>query len=169
MTMNFYITYGTIDYLSELKASHENEKLLLLKKDESAALFHESEGESIFKEPKKYEVLDSVGAFENGQYAVLNNIPVTQEGKPLFEQRFKERARMIENEPGFTAIRVLRPVSGDTYVILTLWDSEKSFQDWQNSKAFDHAHKKRGTSEGVDQKSIFRGPSYVTTYQALRP
>ncbi|MCD7034866.1 antibiotic biosynthesis monooxygenase [Metabacillus sp. GX 13764] len=167
--MNFYMTYGTIDYLTKLKEDQPDQNILLLSKDDNALLMHESDGPSIFKEPKKYEVLDESGVFENGSFAVLNNIPVTYEGKPLFEQRFKERARMIENEPGFTAIRVLRPVSGDTYVILTLWDSEKSFKDWQNSKAYEHAHKKRGTEEGVDQKDIFARPSYVTTYQAVRP
>lgn len=100
-------------------------------------------------------------------YAVLNNIAVTQEGRPLFENRFKNRAGKVENEPGFQAIRVLRPLEGDTYVILTLWEEEKAFQDWQQSNSYQEAHKKRGTSAGIDTTSIFSRPSYVTAYYAI--
>lgn len=165
--MNFYITFGTADYLAKTASEIQNEKMLLMQNEDKAILLHESDAPSLFKEPKKYEVLDGVGDFQKGSYAVLNNIPVTDEGKPLFEQRFKERARMIEGERGFVAIRVLRPVNDDTYVILTLWEDEASFKNWQQSKSYEQAHKKRGTSEGVDQKPIFPRPSYVTTYYAV--
>ncbi|MBS2968266.1 antibiotic biosynthesis monooxygenase [Metabacillus sp. KIGAM252] len=166
--MNLYMTFGTADYLEGIVKSNSNETMLLMHTDDNAMLIHETDGETVLKEPKKYEVLDSSGSFEQAGFAVLNNIPVTEEGKPLFEQRFSERARMIENEPGFAAIRVLRPLRDDTYVILTLWEDEASFKNWQQSKAYEHAHKKRGTSDGVDQKSIFPRPSYVTTYQVLK-
>lgn len=166
--MNFYVTFGTPEYLAKTAAEHSDENMLLMQNEDKGILLHESDSASLFKEPKKYEVLDGVGDFKTGSYAVLNNIPVTDEGRPLFEQRFKERARMIENEPGFAAIRVLRPVQDDTYVILTLWDKEESFKNWQQSQSYAKAHKKRGTSEGMDQKPIFPRPSYVTTYQAVK-
>jgi len=159
-----YITYGTVDYLEKLVKKHSNETLLLMANQDTAVLFHETEGATIFNEPKKYDVLDSTGIITNGNFAVLNNIPVTDEGRPLFEKRFSERARLIEKEPGFSAIRVLRPTRGDTYIILTLWESEQHFKAWQDSKAYEHAHKKRGSEEGIDRKSIFPRPSYVTTY-----
>lgn len=165
--MNFYVTFGTADYLAKTVSEHQNEKMLLMQNEDKGILLHESDATSLFKEPKKYEVLDGAGDFQKGSYAVLNNIPVSDEGTPLFEQRFKERARMIEGEPGFVAIRVLRPVNDDTYVILTLWEDESSFKNWQQSKSFEQAHKKRGTSAGSDQKSIFPRPSYVTTYHAV--
>ncbi|MFY0760282.1 antibiotic biosynthesis monooxygenase [Metabacillus dongyingensis] len=165
--MNFYVTFGTADYLAKTASEYQNEKMLLMQNEDKGILLHESDATSLFKEPKKYEVLDGAGDFQKGSYAVLNNIPVSDEGKPLFEQRFKERARMIEGEPGFVAIRVLRPVNDDTYVILTLWEDESSFRNWQQSRSFEQAHKKRGTSAGADQKSIFPRPSYVTTYNTV--
>ncbi|MTH53360.1 antibiotic biosynthesis monooxygenase [Bacillus mangrovi] len=166
--MNMYMTFGTEEYLEGIANQNSSEKMLLMHTDDKAMLIHETAGETVLKEPKKYEVLDAAGHLERAGFAVLNNIPVTEEGRPLFEQRFKERARMIENEPGFAAIRVLRPLRDDTYVILTLWEDEASFKNWQQSKAYEHAHKKRGTSDGVDQKSIFPRASYVTTYQVLK-
>lgn len=112
-----------------------------------------------------YEILDAQGQLDGGAFAVFNNIPVTEEGRELFESRFKNRAGLVEQEPGFQAIRVLRPLDSDTYVILTMWDDEKSFTQWQASQAYSHAHKKRGTSEGIDKRpNIFPRPSFVTTY-----
>ena len=77
----------------------------------------------------------------------MNNIPVTEEGRPLLEYRFKNRAGLIESEPGFIAIRVLRPIKSDTYVILTVWQKESDFLKWTNSKSFHQAHNKKQRRE----------------------
>ncbi|MBP1990258.1 antibiotic biosynthesis monooxygenase family protein [Paenibacillus eucommiae] len=113
-----------------------------------------------------YEAIDSTGTLTGGGYVVLNNIPVTEEGRAEFENRFQNRARMVEQEPGFIGIRVLRPLNGDTYVIMTIWSEESYFKKWQESQAYSHAHRKRGTSEGIDQQQpgIFPRPSFVTAY-----
>ncbi|HSH24570.1 MAG TPA: antibiotic biosynthesis monooxygenase [Massilibacterium sp.] len=117
------------------------------------------------EECEVFSILDATGSFIPNGYLVLNNIPVTEEGRDLFEERFMNRKRLVEKEKGFVAIRVLRPLSHDTYVILTMWESEDSFKQWQTSKAYHHAHKKRGTQEGIDQKDIFPRPSFVETYK----
>ncbi|WP_078553458.1 antibiotic biosynthesis monooxygenase family protein [Bacillus alkalicellulosilyticus] len=118
------------------------------------------------KESEAYEVLDSVGKLKGSGFAVLNNISVTTEGRQAFERRFQQRARLIEEVPGFQAIRVLRPIQSDTYIILTVWNEEQNFSNWQSSKAYEQAHKKRHTPQGIDQQQpiIFPRPSYVTTY-----
>lgn len=113
-----------------------------------------------------YEAIDANGTIEGSKFIVMNNIPVTEEGRAAFEARFMNRARKVEGESGFSGIRVLRPLNSDTYVILTAWDSKDSFEAWQNSQAFSHAHAKRNTDEGlkVQAPSIFARPSFVTTY-----
>jgi heme oxygenase (mycobilin-producing) len=168
MIMNIFITFGTVDYLSKIKEQHSAEKMVLMQSPDNALLLHETDGETVFNEGKHYEVIDAVGDIQQGGFAVLNNIPVREEGRPIFEYRFSQRAGLIEKEPGFGAIRVLRPTNTDTYVILTIWDKESSFKNWQQSKAYEKEHQKRGTSEEIDQqKSIFSGPSYVTTYHVV--
>lgn len=162
--VNVYITSGTVDYLLNIKEKHNHENMLFMGDEDSALLVHETAGQSVFKEPRKYEVIDSGGVWEGAGFAVFNNIPVKDEGRPLFEYRFKNRPRQIENEPGFKAIRVLRPLNSDTYVILTIWENGAAFQGWQNSKAYENAHKKRESSEGLKEASIFLRPSYVTKY-----
>ncbi|WP_426333670.1 antibiotic biosynthesis monooxygenase family protein [Paenibacillus silvae] len=113
-----------------------------------------------------YEAFDAAGSWTGGGFAVLNNIPVTEDGRPDFEERFKNRARKVEDEPGFVGIRVLRPLKDDTYVVLTLWQSEEHFKGWQQSQAYNHAHRNRSTSEGLtaQKPTMFPRPSFVTTY-----
>lgn len=164
--MNVYITSGTADFLLKFKEKHQDETLVLMNNMESAILVHETDGDSLFNEPRRYEVIDSTGSLGQAGFAVLNNIPVSEEGRPVFEDRFLNRPRMIENEPGFVAIRVLRPLTSNTYIILTIWENEGAFENWQKSKAYEHAHKQRGTEAGIDQAkpNIFESASYVSKY-----
>jgi heme oxygenase (mycobilin-producing) len=164
--MKVYLTSGTPDYLMKIKAQHPEENLVLMNNLDSAILVHETNGESLFNEPRKYEVIDSAGTLGQEGFAVLNNIPVTDEGRPLFEDRFLNRPRLIENEPGFQAIRVLRPLSSNTFIILTIWKNEGAFENWQKSKAYEQTHKNRGTEAGIDsaKPNIFESASYVSKY-----
>lgn len=165
--MKLYITSGTADYLLRFKETHPEETMILMEKNDSAMLVHETSGESLFKEPRKYEVIDSTGSIlhEEG-FAVLNNIPVTEEGRPVFEDRFLNRPKLVEHEPGFLSIRVLRPLSSNTYIILTIWENESAFENWRQSKAYENAYKKHSTNTGVDfsKPSIFESASYVSKY-----
>ncbi len=166
--MNIYITAGTIDYLTIVKNKYPNENMLLMTAadGESAAILHETSKGTLFNHPRKYEVIDGTGSFETATFVVMNNIPVTDEGKPLFEYQFKNRQQQIENQPGFVAIRVLRPLASNTYVILTLWENQQAFENWKSSESFHKAHKKTAGSsgEGGQSPAIFAGPSYTTTY-----
>ncbi|OES43962.1 antibiotic biosynthesis monooxygenase family protein [Domibacillus iocasae] len=163
--MNVFITSGTYEFLKTIKQKHSTENMVLMDGTEGAALVHETNGKTVFSSPRRYEVVDASGEIKKRGYVVLNNIPVTDEGRPLFEHRFKNRAGAIENEPGFVSIRVLRPLDSDTYVIFTQWENVKAFENWKSSEAYNQAHKKRGTEEGLDKRpNIFSGPSYLTTF-----
>src|SRR5699024_3046069 len=95
---------------------------------------------------KNHEPVDDIGELQRRATIVLNNIPIAEDGKSAFEERFLNRARAIENTPGFIAIKVLRPLVDNTYVVLTQWESTEAFNDWQHSGAYQKAHKKRDTS-----------------------
>ena len=143
-TMKIHITTGTYEFLKKLKDSHVGETMVLMENENNCLLLHETAGESFFKEPRSYEVVDSAGKLNHDHgFAVLNNIPVTDEGRPLFEYRFKNREHLIEQEPGFLAIRVLRPFSSDTYIIFTQWKNAEAFNKWKSSNSFEKAHAKK--------------------------
>lgn len=166
--MNVYITAGTYDYLKKLESSYPIETMVTMVNENGAQLWHETKGSTVFKEPRRYAVLDSSGEIKKEGFAVQNNIPVTDEGRPLFEHQFMIRARRVENQAGFIAIRVLRPLSSNTYVILTVWENEMSFQKWQSSKSFSEAHGKKDLEKGIDPKPrIFASAPYVSKYTIM--
>lgn len=168
--MFIYITSGTYPFLKAIQKNEENQDkhLFLLQNENATILLHETEGETIFKEPRQYEVFESSGNVGKSKFAVMNNIPVTDEGRPIFEYRFKNRSKLIDKQPGFAGIRVLRPCKSDTYIVLTFWKDEASFSAWKSSQAFGTAHGSEETPKtGKKKKKIFPRPAYVTKYNIL--
>ena len=168
--MNVYMTTGTYSFLKSKKDHYPNEKIFLMQNGETALLLHETSGKTVFASPRKYEIVDGKGEIKNKGFVVMNNIPVTEEGRPIIEYRFKNRAGLIEKEPGFIAIRVLRPIKSDTYVILTVWEKESDFNKWTTSKSFHQAHHKQEEDKQqkpVSSGSIFSSASYVTKYTII--
>lgn len=163
--MNVFITSGTFEFLRNIKMNNENEKLILLQNENKCLLLQETTGSTLFKEPRKYETVDGVGELKQEGYIVMNNIPVSDEGRPMFEHMFKNRAGKIEGQPGFKAIRILRPIGFETYIILTQWDNESSFNAWQTSQSFADAHSKKPKKEHTSgAQKIFSGESFVTKF-----
>lgn len=133
-------------------------------KDEKIEI-HE-DGSNIKIGDEQYEVIDRNGSLEDSGIIVLNCIPVKPEGRGKFEERFLSRPKRIENEEGFKAIRVSRPLEGDTYIVVTQWTSEEAFRNWQNSDAYSHAHKKRNTDKGLDRDvSVLKAKPYHEVYE----
>ena len=74
-------------------------------------------------------------------YVVANRVFVKSEYTEEFEQRFKNRAGQISQQPGFKRMEVLMPQSDNTpYVVLTYWKNEEAFKDWVGSEDFKVAH-----------------------------
>lgn len=164
--MNLFMTTGTYEYMKKMRDKHPEENMVVMQGENTTLILHETEGKSIFQTPRRFEVVDGTGEFKEKGFFVFNNIPVTEEGRPIFEHRFKNRAGAIENEPGYVAFRVLRPLDSDTYVVLTEWESPVFFEKWKESQAFSKAHSKSENAAPAKPVNIFSGSSYVTTYSA---
>ena len=75
-------------------------------------------------------------------YVVMNLLTVPEGRGEVLEQRFANRAGMVENSPGFEHFELLRPVEGtDQYLVYTRWATRADFEAWQSSQAFDSGHK----------------------------
>lgn len=162
--MFIYLTSGTPDYMEKMRRKYEKENMIVLHGSGNSVLLHETNGKTLFATPRKYEVLDSVNNIEQRGYFVFNNIPVSDEGRPIFEERFLNRARAIEKEPGFIAFRLLRPLDSETYIVLTQWTGPNSFEAWKNSRSFEQAHTDKTNSMGLKKQNIFNSASYISTY-----
>lgn len=165
--MKLYIAMGTFEYLKKLKDAYPHEEFLFLQNENTCLLLHETEKGSIFKTPKEYEVIHASGnlALRKG-FAVLHYIPVTDEGRPIFEYRFQTLPGQMSNIQGLESVRILRPQSGDTYIILTIWKNAADFKKWQNSDMFNNAFTLRETKVKKDKTlpQIFPRPSYLAKY-----
>lgn len=159
--MNAYFTSGTYDYLARTASDFSDESIFLMKGESSAVAYYENGEKEIFEEARKYEIIVSDGTLQKEGFVVLNNIPVTEEGGPIFEHQFKKRAGSMNDIPGFLAMRVLRPYRGNTYVVMVQWENEDKYKDWRNSDSFAASHSKQGKK---DQPPYSAGPSYVSKY-----
>jgi heme-degrading monooxygenase HmoA len=164
--MNVYITAGTVDYLKKIENKYPSETMVTLANATAALLLHETDGGTVFKEPRKYDVLDSAGEFKESGFVVMNNVPVTDEGRPLFENEYHDRAKILSNDPGFIAARVLRPLSSNPYIILTIWESEVNFQTSKNLHQFSSLLEQKEL--GIDQlPKIFTSNPYINQYTII--
>ena len=107
---------------------------------------------------------------------VTNRIPVARGHEADFEDRFRRRAHLIDQSPGFIKNLVLRPVqrrfnhqSGQWdetaeqgyYLVQTYWESEQAFWDWTKSESFRAAHSNRPPAE------MFAGPNVLEIHEVV--
>ncbi|MBM7571466.1 antibiotic biosynthesis monooxygenase family protein [Aquibacillus albus] len=160
--MNAYMTNGSLAFLLKMKEQHTDKDIYLMNGTDTTLAYYEDRESTFFETARQYEIVLSTGDLQEDGYVVMNNIPVTDEGRPIFEHQFKSRAGIIDGTPGFYALRVLRPIRGNTYVVMVQWEDQASYEKWKNSEAFAKSHKKDKKTK--EKPPYAAGPSYVTTY-----
>jgi heme-degrading monooxygenase HmoA len=103
---------------------------------------------------------------------VSNRIQVSPGHEEAFEKRFEGRAGLVEKQPGFVRLEILRPKTvqmhgqtlggSDYYVVLTYWEDEQAFLNWTESDAFREAHSKR------PPKEMFSGPNVFEMHEIVQ-
>jgi heme-degrading monooxygenase HmoA len=80
----------------------------------------------------------------------INAITVPAEGGDELALRFAARAGAVDNQAGFEGFELLKPTDErTTWLVITRWADEESFQAWVTSPAFGHGH--RSETERADQ------------------
>lgn len=162
--MNYlYITSGTSDFLLKLLKKHEDQNLSILFSSRDTLLLHETDGKSIFQMPRKFEIFDSIGEVPKKGFALFHYIPIFEDHKPVFEHRLMNRPKIVENTHGFKALRVLRQIKNDKYLIITCWEDEISMNSWKQNKTFIDFIEKLKESEFLSVQ-MYAGSSYLTEY-----
>lgn len=71
----------------------------------------------------------------------INAITVPADSGDELARRFAARAGAVDNQPGFEGFELLQPSDErTTWLVVTRWKDEESFQAWLNSASFGHAH-----------------------------
>ncbi|MBO1912634.1 hypothetical protein J4G37_48520, partial [Microvirga sp. 3-52] len=116
--MNIFLTSGTMSFMESVRKRYANEQMIVMHGGGNSVLLHETEGKTVFQTPRRYEAISSSGTLTEDGFFAFNNIPITDEGRPIFEHRFQSQIQDITGEPGFVAFRLLRPLNSETYIIL---------------------------------------------------
>lgn len=78
----------------------------------------------------------------------INAITVPEDSGDELARRFAARAGAVDNQDGFEGFELLQPTDGrTTWLVVTRWRDEESFQAWTASRNFAHGH---GHGEGAD-------------------
>lgn len=76
---------------------------------------------------------------------VMNRIAIKAEFGLAFEERFADRAALVDGMEGFVSFRLLRPTkSGDPYIVMTFWETHEHFLAWTQSPEFKGGHARAG-------------------------
>jgi len=75
----------------------------------------------------------------------INAITVPEGSGDELARRFAARAGAVDDQPGFLGFELLQPTDGrTTWLVVTRWADEASFEAWVNSPAFGHGHRGEG-------------------------
>lgn len=71
----------------------------------------------------------------------INAITVPADSGDELAKRFAARAGAVDDQPGFEGFELLQPTDErTTWLVITRWKDEESFQTWLNSRAFGQGH-----------------------------
>jgi heme oxygenase (mycobilin-producing) len=72
----------------------------------------------------------------------INAITVPADSGDELARRFAARAGAVDDQDGFEGFELLKPTDGrTTWLVVTRWRDEASFEAWQNSPAFGQGHR----------------------------
>ena len=72
----------------------------------------------------------------------INAITVPADGGDELARRFAARAGAVDDQAGFEGFELLKPTDERlTWLVITRWADDASFQAWVSSPAFGHGHR----------------------------
>jgi heme-degrading monooxygenase HmoA len=78
----------------------------------------------------------------------INAITVPDDSGDELAHRFAARAGAVDDRDGFEGFELLQPNDGrTTWLVVSRWRDEESFQAWANSPAFGHGHRSMAGGE----------------------
>ena len=96
----------------------------------------------------------------------INAITVPAEGGDELAGRFAARAGAVDDQPGFEGFELLKLTDErTTWLVVTRWVDDESFQAWANSPAFAHGHRSAASDREPDPASRAGMSSELWSYE----
>jgi heme-degrading monooxygenase HmoA len=96
----------------------------------------------------------------------INAITVPADSGDELAQRFAARAGAVDNAAGFEGFELLKPADDrTTWLVVTRWRDEESFQAWLSSPSFAHGHRSAAERSGGEAPGPVGVHSELWSYQ----
>jgi heme-degrading monooxygenase HmoA len=87
----------------------------------------------------------------------INAITVPADSGDELARRFAARAGAVDSQDGFEGFELLKPADErTTWLVVTRWRDEESFQAWLSSPAFGHGHRTAAERSGTERSGAER-------------
>jgi len=98
----------------------------------------------------------------------INAITVPADSGDELARRFAARAGAVDNQDGFEGFELLKPTDErTTWLVLTRWRDEASFEASLHSPAFGHGHRSAAERRGGDTPSPVGVSSELWSYEEV--
>jgi heme-degrading monooxygenase HmoA len=95
----------------------------------------------------------------------INAITVPADSGDELARRFAARAGAVDDQPGFEGFELLKPTDDrTTWLVVTRWKDEESFEAWLSSPAFGHGHRSAAERSGGEAPPSVGVHSEVWSY-----
>jgi heme-degrading monooxygenase HmoA len=75
-------------------------------------------------------------------FVVLSHFIVANDLAEEVKQAFRNRAGLVDREPGFIRLEVISPLDDPHQIwLITYWKDEPSYQSWHHSHKYHDSHK----------------------------
>lgn len=96
----------------------------------------------------------------------INAITVPADSGDELARRFAARAGAVDDQDGFEGFELLKPADErTTWLVVTRWRDEASFQAWLGSPAFGHGHRAAGGHGGGESPGPVGVSSELWSYE----
>jgi heme oxygenase (mycobilin-producing) len=96
----------------------------------------------------------------------INAITVPADSGDELARRFAARAGAVDDQDGFEGFELLRPTDErTTWLVLTRWRDEASFDAWLHSPAFGHGHRSAAERGGGEAPAPVGVSSELWSYE----
>src|SRR5690625_4211973 len=132
--MRAFMTTGTTAFLKQLTNDRKENTFYFMKSGMATLVYYEAnKKKSIFVSGKTYEVLQQFGTINKTGFVVMNHIPIMEEEMSVFADRTKKQLEQKKHMHGIQAVRLLKEIKSNQFIIFTQWDNEKNYKEWQKT------------------------------------
>ncbi len=85
----------------------------------------------------------------------INAITVAAGSGEELARRFASRIGAVDSQDGFEGFELLQPTDErNTWLVVTRWRDEETFQAWVASPSFAHGHRGASAPHGAEQRPV---------------